>query len=114
MGDSAAGAPEPSRFGRICVFCGSNPGNRAVYGDAALDLGKELVAKGIDLVYGGGSVGLMGLIAQTVLGGGCSVLGVIPRALMPLEVCIKIINCPFLLFSSLCVPLVILLVITLL
>uniref|UniRef100_K3XM11 cytokinin riboside 5'-monophosphate phosphoribohydrolase n=1 Tax=Setaria italica TaxID=4555 RepID=K3XM11_SETIT len=87
MGDnSAADAPVPGRFGRICVFCGSNPGNRAVFGDAALDLGKELVARGIDLVYGGGSVGLMGLIAQTVLDGGCSVLGVIPRALMPLEV----------------------------
>ncbi|KAK8453511.1 hypothetical protein SEVIR_5G293200v4 [Setaria viridis] len=87
MGDnSAADAPAPGRFGRICVFCGSNPGNRAVFGDAALDLGKELVARGIDLVYGGGSVGLMGLIAQTVLDGGCSVLGVIPRALMPLEI----------------------------
>ncbi|OEL21233.1 putative cytokinin riboside 5'-monophosphate phosphoribohydrolase LOGL1 [Dichanthelium oligosanthes] len=89
MGDNnAAGyAPAPkSRFGRICVFCGSNPGNRAVFGDAALDLGKELVARGIDLVYGGGSVGLMGLIAQTVLDGGRSVLGVIPRALMPLEI----------------------------
>ncbi|WVZ69101.1 hypothetical protein U9M48_017939 [Paspalum notatum var. saurae] len=86
MGDTAADAPAPGRFGRICVFCGSNPGNRAVFGDAALDLGKELVARGIDLVYGGGSVGLMGLIAQTVLDGGCSVLGVIPRALMPLEI----------------------------
>ncbi|KAG2600174.1 hypothetical protein PVAP13_5KG480300 [Panicum virgatum] len=87
MGDtSAADAPAASRFGRICVFCGSNPGNRPVFGDAALDLGKELVARGIDLVYGGGSVGLMGLIAQTVLDGGCSVLGVIPKALMPLEI----------------------------
>jgi len=44
MGDtSAADAPAARRFGRICVFCGSNPGNRAVFGDAALDLGKELV-----------------------------------------------------------------------
>ena len=44
MGDtSAADAPAASRFGRICVFCGSNPGNRPVFGDAALDLGKELV-----------------------------------------------------------------------
>nr|CAB3478080.1 unnamed protein product [Digitaria exilis] len=87
MGDtSAADAAARSRFGRICFFCGSNPGKREVYGDAALDLGKELVARGINLVYGGGSVGLMGLIAQTVLDGGCSVLGVIPRALMPLEI----------------------------
>lgn len=46
MGDnSAADAPAPGRFGRICVFCGSNPGNRAVFGDAALDLGKELVMR---------------------------------------------------------------------
>jgi hypothetical protein len=44
MGDTTAtAAAPPSRFGRICVFCGSNPGNRPVYGDAALDLGKELV-----------------------------------------------------------------------
>ncbi|KAL6614648.1 hypothetical protein ACP70R_036918 [Stipagrostis hirtigluma subsp. patula] len=83
---AAAAAAQPSRFGRICVFCGSNPGNRAVFGDAALGLGRELVVRGIDLVYGGGSVGLMGLIAQTVLDGGCRVLGVIPRALMPLEI----------------------------
>uniref|UniRef100_A0A0E0JN25 Cytokinin riboside 5'-monophosphate phosphoribohydrolase n=1 Tax=Oryza punctata TaxID=4537 RepID=A0A0E0JN25_ORYPU len=103
MGDNsatAAAAPR-SRFGRICVFCGSNAGNRAVFGDAALQLGQELVSRGIELVYGGGSVGLMGLIAQTVLDGGCGVLGleilacplfnftiaqVIPKALMPLEI----------------------------
>jgi hypothetical protein len=135
MGDTAAAAPT-RKFGRICVFCGSNSGNRAVFGDAALELGQGLVSnaddapysratgapapapkfdrpgaargrtppfldwvigsllsrgvdgriswwvfpflqvtRGIDLVYGGGSVGLMGLIAQTVLDGGCSVLG---------------------------------------
>lgn len=85
MGDTAAAAPT-RKFGRICVFCGSNSGNRAVFGDAALELGQGLVTRGVDLVYGGGSVGLMGLIAQTVLDGGCSVLGVIPRALMPLEI----------------------------
>jgi uncharacterized protein (TIGR00730 family) len=44
------------------------------------------VSRGIELVYGGGSVGLMGLIAQTVLDGGCGVLGVIPKALMPTEI----------------------------
>ncbi|XP_048564080.1 probable cytokinin riboside 5'-monophosphate phosphoribohydrolase LOGL1 [Triticum urartu] len=89
MGDTtaAAAAPAPPRkFGRICVFCGSNSGNRAVFGDAALELGQGLVTRGVDLVYGGGSIGLMGLIAQTVLDGGCRVLGVIPRALMPLEI----------------------------
>uniref|UniRef100_J3L3D1 Cytokinin riboside 5'-monophosphate phosphoribohydrolase n=1 Tax=Oryza brachyantha TaxID=4533 RepID=J3L3D1_ORYBR len=87
MGDNSAAAAAPaSRFGRICVFCGSNAGNRAGYGDAALEPGRPLVSRGIELVYGGGSVGLMGLIAQTVLDGGCRVLGVIPKALMPLEI----------------------------
>ncbi|KAM0933562.1 putative LOG family protein [Dioscorea sansibarensis] len=75
-----------SKFSRICVFCGSNTGNRTVFSDAALELGHELVKRGLNLVYGGGSVGLMGLIAQTVHAGGCNVLGVIPTALMPLEI----------------------------
>ncbi|KAK1289881.1 Cytokinin riboside 5'-monophosphate phosphoribohydrolase LOG8 [Acorus calamus] len=74
------------RFKRVCVFCGSNSGNRTVFSDAALDLGHELVKRKIDLVYGGGSVGLMGLISQTVYDGGCHVLGVIPKALMSLEI----------------------------
>ncbi|KAK3138133.1 hypothetical protein QOZ80_5AG0364980 [Eleusine coracana subsp. coracana] len=85
MGDGEAAVPT-SRFRTICVFCGSNPGRRKVYGDAALELGNELVRRGIDLVYGGGSIGLMGMIAQTVLHGGCRVLGVIPKALMPIEI----------------------------
>ncbi|KAJ8643391.1 hypothetical protein MRB53_005167 [Persea americana] len=75
-----------NKFKRICVFCGSSSGNRTVFSDAALDLGHELVKRKIDLVYGGGSVGLMGLISKTVHDGGCHVLGVIPRALMPLEI----------------------------
>ncbi|EXC57041.1 hypothetical protein L484_000785 [Morus notabilis] len=75
-----------SKFTRICVFCGSNAGHRKVFSDAALELGNELVQRKIDLVYGGGSVGLMGLISQTVYDGGCHVLGVIPKALMPLEI----------------------------
>ncbi|KAH9328026.1 hypothetical protein KI387_000134, partial [Taxus chinensis] len=74
------------RFKRICVFCGSSSGNKTAFSDAALDLGKELVKRRIDLVYGGGSVGLMGLVSQTVYNGGCNVLGVIPSALMPLEI----------------------------
>ncbi|KAF8393598.1 hypothetical protein HHK36_021842 [Tetracentron sinense] len=75
-----------SKFKRICVFCGSNSGNRTVFSDAALELGNELVRRKIDLVYGGGSVGLMGMISQRVYDGGCHVLGVIPTALMPLEI----------------------------
>ncbi|KAJ3694979.1 hypothetical protein LUZ60_000356 [Juncus effusus] len=74
------------KFRTICVFCGSNSGNRKVFSDAALELGQELVQRQIDLVYGGGSVGLMGLISQTVYDGGCHVLGVIPKALMPVEI----------------------------
>ncbi|KAI3745483.1 hypothetical protein L1987_58597 [Smallanthus sonchifolius] len=71
-----------SRFKRVCVFCGSSSGKRDVYGDAAIELAQELVAKRLDLVYGGGSIGLMGLISQAVHCGGGHVLGIIPRALM--------------------------------
>ncbi|RYR70400.1 hypothetical protein Ahy_A03g016893 isoform B [Arachis hypogaea] len=61
---------ESSRFKRVCVFCGSSPGNKSSYKDAAIDLGKELVSRNIDLVYGGGSIGLMGLVSQAVYDGG--------------------------------------------
>ncbi|XP_058073640.1 cytokinin riboside 5'-monophosphate phosphoribohydrolase LOG1-like [Magnolia sinica] len=74
------------RFQRICVFCGSRSGNKSTFSDAALDLGKRMVERKINLVYGGGSVGLMGLISQTVFNGGCHVLGVIPKALLPHEI----------------------------
>ncbi|XP_073128203.1 cytokinin riboside 5'-monophosphate phosphoribohydrolase LOG5-like [Henckelia pumila] len=70
-----------SRFKRVCVFCGSSPGKRECYREAALELGQELVAKRLDLVYGGGSIGLMGLISQAVHRGGGHVLGIIPRPL---------------------------------
>ncbi|KAJ0973610.1 hypothetical protein J5N97_015575 [Dioscorea zingiberensis] len=73
-------------FRRICVFCGSRSGNRPSFSDAALQLGKQLVERKIDLVYGGGSIGLMGIISQTVFDGGCHVLGVIPSALLPYEI----------------------------
>ncbi|XP_077254197.1 cytokinin riboside 5'-monophosphate phosphoribohydrolase LOG8-like [Tasmannia lanceolata] len=81
MGENAR-----NMFRRVCVFCGSSSGNRTVFSDAALDLGNELVKRRIDLVYGGGSVGLMGLVSRTVYDGGCHVLGVIPTALVPLEI----------------------------
>ncbi|CAN1306537.1 Cytokinin riboside 5'-monophosphate phosphoribohydrolase LOG7 [Linum perenne] len=77
----------PSRFSRICVFCGSSSGKKSTYQDAAVQLGQELkVERRIDLVYGGGSVGLMGLVSQAVHDGGRHVLGVIPRTLMPREI----------------------------
>lgn len=75
-----------SKFKKICVFCGSQPGHRKVFSDAANELGNELVNRKIDLVYGGGSVGLMGLISHRVSDGGCHVLGVIPKALVPFEI----------------------------
>ncbi|CAA0838412.1 Cytokinin riboside 5-monophosphate phosphoribohydrolase LOG8 [Striga hermonthica] len=74
------------KFKKICVFCGSNPGYRKIFSDAAIDLGNELVNRNISLIYGGGSVGLMGLLSQRVYDGGCHVLGVIPRALVPIEI----------------------------
>ncbi|XP_042481198.1 cytokinin riboside 5'-monophosphate phosphoribohydrolase LOG8-like isoform X1 [Macadamia integrifolia] len=73
-------------FKTVCVFCGSKSGNKKIFSDAALDLGRELVERKMDLIYGGGSFGLMGLVSQTVFNGGCHVLGVIPTALVPHEI----------------------------
>ncbi|KAI9113146.1 hypothetical protein K1719_015671 [Acacia pycnantha] len=75
-----------SRFRRICVFCGSSPGNNPSYQQAALHLARQLVERNVDLVYGGGSIGLMGLVSQAVHEGGRHVLGVIPKTLMPREI----------------------------
>ncbi len=66
---------------RICVFCGSSPGSSPVYVQMARKLGRTLARRGIALVYGGGSIGLMGAIADAALGEGGEVIGVIPRAL---------------------------------
>ncbi|HSU17741.1 TIGR00730 family Rossman fold protein [Longimicrobium sp.] len=71
---------------RICVFCGSNPGRRPEYAGAAREMGRVLVERGLGLVYGGGNVGLMGIVADTVLAGGGEAIGVIPEALMAREV----------------------------
>ncbi|XP_015573593.1 cytokinin riboside 5'-monophosphate phosphoribohydrolase LOG7 isoform X2 [Ricinus communis] len=78
--------PMKSRFSRVCVFCGSSPGKNPSYQLAAIQLGHQLVEKNIDLVYGGGSIGLMGLVSQAVYDGGRHVLGVIPKTLMPREI----------------------------
>lgn len=71
---------------RVCVFCGSSTGNKAIYREAAEALGNLLAARSIGLVYGGGNVGLMGVIADAVLAGGGEVIGVIPRALADREI----------------------------
>ncbi|PSS18017.1 Cytokinin riboside 5'-monophosphate phosphoribohydrolase [Actinidia chinensis var. chinensis] len=75
-----------SRFKSVCVFCGSSYGKRESYRDATLQLGQELITRKLDLVYGGGSAGLMGLISQAVHRGGGHVLGIIPRTLMCEEI----------------------------
>ena len=78
-----------ARFGKvknICVFCGSASGRRPAYARAARQLGAELALRNLGLVYGGGSIGLMGILADAALAGGAEVLGVIPRALARREI----------------------------
>ncbi|XVE93919.1 hypothetical protein REPUB_Repub01dG0235700 [Reevesia pubescens] len=75
-----------SRFKRVCVFCGSSTGKRKCYRDAAVELAQELVTRRLDLVYGGGSIGLKGLVSQAVHHAKRNVLGIIPRTLMSKEV----------------------------
>ena len=71
---------------RICVFCGSSRGSRAEYAAAADEMGRELVRGNIGLVYGGGNVGLMGIVADAVLRAGGEAQGVIPEHLMAREI----------------------------
>ncbi len=70
----------------VCVFCGSSPGARPAYGEAAEELAALLVAEGIGVVYGGAGVGLMGRLADAVLARGGEITGVIPRALIDREI----------------------------
>lgn len=74
----------PSR--RLCVFCGSSPGRRQAYTDAAASLGRSLAERDVGLVYGGGRVGLMGVLADACLDAGGEVIGVIPGGLFRTEV----------------------------
>jgi uncharacterized protein (TIGR00730 family) len=71
---------------RVAVYCGSSRGSREAYAEAARALGRALAQRGIALVYGGGNVGLMGVIAQTVMKEGGEVIGVIPRFLERKEI----------------------------
>ncbi|MCP4003837.1 MAG: TIGR00730 family Rossman fold protein [bacterium] len=70
----------------IAVYCGSSPGASPAYGEAAANLGRELAGRGIRLVYGGASVGLMGILADACLQHGGEALGVITEALKSHEV----------------------------
>ncbi|MFB9066990.1 TIGR00730 family Rossman fold protein [Pseudofulvimonas gallinarii] len=71
---------------RVCVYCGSSPGNSPVHAGAARALGRRLAERGLGLVYGGGHVGVMGIIADSVLAAGGEVTGVIPQRLVDAEV----------------------------
>src|SRR5580658_3522319 len=71
---------------RLCVFCGSSLGIRTVYAQAADDMGRLLAERGIELVYGGGNVGLMGRVADACLNQGGRAIGVMPRALVEREI----------------------------
>jgi len=77
---------------RICVFCGSNAGHDPRYRAEADRLGRLLAGRGIELVYGGGNVGLMGIIADACLGAGGTVIGVIPEALIGKEVAGRVVD----------------------
>jgi uncharacterized protein (TIGR00730 family) len=71
---------------RVCVFCGSSLGRDGIFATAAADLGGAIVDRGLELVYGGAHVGLMGAVADTVLARGGHVIGVIPQSLVDVEV----------------------------
>ncbi|MEO7096869.1 MAG: TIGR00730 family Rossman fold protein [Polyangiales bacterium] len=71
---------------RLCVFCGSRPGQRSTYLDDARRLGQTLAEQGIGLVYGGAHVGLMGAVADAAMAAGGEVIGVIPQTLVAREV----------------------------
>jgi uncharacterized protein (TIGR00730 family) len=71
---------------RVCVYCGSNAGARPVYAKRAAQLGERLAREGLALVYGGGNVGLMGIVADAALAAGGEVIGVIPEQLVGWEV----------------------------
>jgi uncharacterized protein (TIGR00730 family) len=73
-------------FRRICVFCGSSSGKQPIYVQTAQEVGRLLARRGIDLVYGGGNVGLMGALADACLQEGGKAIGVIPQGLFEKEV----------------------------
>lgn len=83
---------------RICVYCGSSSGKSTLYSAAAQQLGAELVRRNLGLVYGGASIGIMGVVADAVLAHGGEVIGVLPQGLAHKEVAhphlseLKIVN----------------------
>ncbi len=85
-GDYRLVMPSATEFQRVCVFCASSPGSDPAITEATIVLGRLLAERHIELVYGGGAVGLMGLLADTVLDAGGTVTGVIPKNLFSKEV----------------------------
>jgi uncharacterized protein (TIGR00730 family) len=75
-----------STLQRICVFCGSSVGERPAHAVAARELGRTLAERGLGVVFGGGKVGLMGVLADAALAAGGEVIGVIPDALVAREI----------------------------
>jgi len=71
---------------RVCVFCGSSPGARPAYAEATAEVGRLLAGEGIGVVYGGGHVGLMGVLADSAMAAGGEVIGVMPQALVDREI----------------------------
>ena len=88
MGDLSRSEEEAARrvIRRACVFCGSSSGSSPEYEQAARQLGERLAASATELVYGGGRVGLMGVLADSVLEAGGQAIGVMPRALVEKEI----------------------------
>jgi uncharacterized protein (TIGR00730 family) len=78
-----------SKISNVCVYCGSSPGNNPRFIEAATDFGRILAENKINLVYGGGSFGLMGALATSVLDHGGTVTGIIPEALVARERALK-------------------------
>ncbi|MBE9016757.1 TIGR00730 family Rossman fold protein [Chroococcidiopsis sp. CCALA 051] len=70
----------------ICIFCGSSTGNRSIYQEAAQAMGEAIARRGLSLIYGGGNVGLMGMVADAALAAGGEAIGVIPKFLVDKEI----------------------------
>ncbi len=70
----------------VCIFCGASTGTNPVYREAAIALGQELARRKLTLVYGGGAVGLMGVVADAALAAGGEVIGIIPKSLKNSEI----------------------------
>lgn len=81
-----------TKLASVCVYCGSGDGRDPAFGEAADALGRALAREGVSLVYGGGSIGLMGRLAKATLGAGGHVVGVIPRFLHEREVMLRAVS----------------------